>query len=61
MAPFVLGAAFKGIGPCECPGGSRYAVSLVWDLCLSSARKSCFGTAVYLSACKELGSNPGKL
>lgn len=61
MAPFVPDAAFKGIGPRECPRGSRYAVGLVLDLCLSSPRKSCFGTDVYLSACKELGSNPGKL
>lgn len=34
MAPFVPGAAFKGIGPCECPDGSRYAVGRIWDLCL---------------------------
>lgn len=52
MAPFVPDAAFKGIGPRECPRGSRYAVGLVLDLCLSSPRKSCFGTDVYLSACK---------
>lgn len=53
IVPFVPGAAFKGIGPCEVSSGVGTQLAWLW--------KSCFGIDVYLGFCIELGSNPGKL
>lgn len=63
IAPFVPGAAFKDIGPCD-----QYQVEQVHNWpdyvsvpVLSSPKKSCFGIDVYLDSDKELGSRFGKL